>query len=265
MEVIPTCTKCNIEFNHKLSKNDTLCDDCTLVVRTYISNDGKSLNETTREYFNAEGMLELPKRSVYFHLNKKYLEVSANPLFADKNVLIVGCNTIRRWPVLQNMKNLGFKRFIGLMNTNLWAHKFFDDLIEAEHENIELQEDTLAKVVSFMDKQSFKFDGILTFSCDSTQMTAYLQKHLNLPGIPYEIIKSVKNKYEFRKMCSTLGITVPGFFVIRAADRQAYLDALKKNANLDDTMVKSMDGNIAVRLPVIVKNPFGVLKGSYSF
>ena len=237
---------------------DIILTDCGNIVQTFSSDD--QINKI--EFLDNDGFLHLPKNTSYFHENKNYLEVETNSkeIFKNANILIIGCNIIRRLPSLLRMKNLGFKKFVGLMDEKVWAYEFFDDVILAEHKNVDFKEDTLQKVKDYMKIHSIKFDGILTFTCSCTQMTAFLQEKLNLPGISYELVKNIKNKHQFRTICFDLGIKTPDFFLICSSDRQAYLNEHFKNEN-DSNIIKDFANIKSISLPVIVKNPIGVGKG----
>jgi len=69
------------------------------------------------------------------------------------------------------------------------------------------------------------FDGILTFWEDDVLLTAKINEALNLKGIPYSQAKNIRNKYEFRKLCESLGIRHPDFFHI---DKTTTLEDLKE-------------------------------------
>ena len=263
MEISKTCLNCMTKS--KNNSYEPTCSECRMVVRVY---NKETSNTTKTNYLDSNGNFEFPKQSAFFFTNnnlveKSNIEIKDNSVFADKNVLILGCSTIRRFPVLTEMKRLGFKRFIGLLNQKTWAHDIFDDFIIGEHEDINKKEKTLANIKDYMNSNQMNFDGILTFSCDSSLMVSYLSECLSLPGIPFSVASSIKNKHNFRALCSNLGIFAPKFLMIKSDDRKEYLEKLSeiKDANLP--YVNSKNNDKICKFPVIVKNPLGVLKGIF--
>ena len=151
---------------------------------------------------------------------------------------------------------MNFKRFVYLTNSQNWASEYFDDIIIAEHENVELKSETLDKVKDFMLNQSIKFDAVITYDDYCVQITSFVAESLNLTCIPFSIIESIKNKYEFRKLCKNIGIASPNFFSINASEKEAYLTSTKDGDAVGN-------GDCMCKFPLVVKNPYGCGKGSY--
>jgi predicted ATP-grasp superfamily ATP-dependent carboligase len=82
----------------------------------------------------------------------------------------------------------------------------------------------------------------------STNLTSFIAESLSLPGVPFSLAPNIINKYEFRKLCKSLDINTPNFFILNANERQTHLRNLKE----DDLMCK---------FPVVVKNSMGCGKG----
>ena len=174
--------------------------------------------------------------------------------YADKNVLLIGPDTIDKRKRIKQLKSLGFKRFVCLNRVRNWAFDLSDDWIYAEHQNVSERELTLKAVLDYQDKHQMKFDSVFTYDCFFVLMTSYLTDQLKLPGIPHELVRTLKYKCLFRQRCSELGITSPGFFLIHAGQRRVFIEQLG-SSGMECIFVGSQDTRCL--LPVILKNNYG--------
>jgi len=206
-----------------------------------------------------DGFVKFPPNSVFFHLNENILYENGNSnnkkneIYKDKSILLVGTGSIKRMPVLKSLKLLAFKNFICLMKTKeSWAETYFDDWILADHEDINNKENTLNSVKSYMSNTNIIFDAILTYDDYCVLITSYLISKLNYKGIPFDFVKMIKNKYEFRSLCSNLNINHPKFFLIKSNERKSFFSNSKIDWN-------------GCNFPLIVKNTNGSAKGFILF
>lgn len=275
MEIQKLCVKCNHNFKTNLiidSDNDSkLCSDCILVIKSFYTKNNSDKNVTCQ---SLDKYNKLTKQSVYFHLNDQLLDESPSSKStnskeinknknANKNVLLVGCGSLKRMPILESIKKLNFKRLVCLCNQKTWAYNYFDDWINAEHEDISKKENTLKVVKDYMNDNNLKFDAILTYDDYCTLVASFLANSFDLPSIPFEFVKTIKNKYEFRKLCAELKINHPQFFLIKSENRHEYINAYRNNSKIFlskfGRSFSTMD-EISINLPVIVKNPCGAGK-----
>ena len=263
MEIKCFCSSCKtntqfIEDPNLLSQvKSQTCQNCKIVLQTYSTE--KSDSKTT-------GFIEMPKHSLYFHLNKLLLrdciESKHNyKLYATKNVLIVGCGGIQKEKLVKSLKRFSFNHFVCLCESKTWAYDYFDDWIYADHENAANKEHTLKAVQSYMNLKNLNFDAIFTYDDYCVTITSYLTTCLNLPGIPFETIQKTVNKHEFRRTCASFQINCPIFFSIDSFNRSLYLNEFESFINVIENKVNSPNKEIWCRLPCIIKNTNGSGKG----
>ena len=209
------------------------------------------------EPVNDDEQIELAKDCVYTYLNGLLNETDAHSgIYSSKNVLLIGTGSIKRLPILLNLKSLKFNRLVGVVKSKNWAFKHFSDVILAEHENIESKTKTLFKIKNYMQNNCVEFDDVLTYDDYCTHLTSFIAESLNLPGIPFGLATNIVNKCEFRKLCRRLDITTPIFFMLKASERQMHLSNLKE---------AGLIGNSMCVFPVVVKNSIGCGKGLIIF
>lgn len=197
-------------------------------------------------------LINLEDKFFYFHQNKSVLNDS-NDHFTDKKVLVIGCGSIKRYHVLKSLKTLNFEKIICLCREKTWAYGYFDDWIFADHENMDIIEKTLKMVLEYEKKNCFKFNAIFTYDDYSILVASYLANYFNLPSIPLELAKAVKNKFELRKLCELNGITTPKFCLIKYQEIRSFLDYFSTTNN--DILQSSLFSEI--NYPLIVKNSNG--------
>jgi biotin carboxylase len=92
-------------------------------------------------------------------------------------------------------------------------------------------------------------------------MTSYLTTELKYPGIPFDLIEKIKNKFSFRRLCIDLEINSPGFFSIKSAERKDLISKLTEC----NTIVTSENESFFKKcsFPVVVKNAYGCGKGYF--
>ncbi len=258
MSVIQVCHKCNLDFKSVIKTNDyclksfsKICSKCQFLIETAHDPDTKLNNND----------LKLPNQSLFFHLNAELL-YNQNDIseFIDKNVLVVGTREISRRKRIKQLKSMSFKKLVCLNNQKNWALELFDDWIEAEHWDVSKKEETLKAVIEYQERHGIKFDSIFTYDCNFVLITSYLTTQLNLLGIPFELIKTLKYKNQFRKRCSELNIACPKFFLIESSNRMFFIEKMK-SSSIDCKFIESQD-NQRCMFPIILKNNFGLGKGS---
>jgi hypothetical protein len=209
---------------------------------------------------------ELPPNSVFYHLNTDILfnQIDVSN-YSDKNVLLVGTETKERHQRVKQLKSMGFNRLVCLNSLKKWGEEFFDDWIDAEHEDIAKKDETLKAVLEYQERFDIEFHSIFTYDDCYVLMTSFLTTQLNLLGIPHELVMTLKHKYLFRKRCSELKIACPNFFLIELSQRMSFIERLKSSA-MNCQFIESQDSpSQRCYFPVILKNNFGVGKGPYSF
>ena len=267
MEIKIFCSSCKANmttFEHPnllgQVKSQT-CQNCKIVLQTYSIDHSDS--RTT-------DFIELPKQSLYFHLNNlllhNYIDSKHDyKSYATKNVLIVGCGGIQKEKLIKSLKRFSFNHFVCLCETKSWAYDYFDDWIYADHENGANKEHTLKAVQNYMYLKKLNFDAIFTYDDYCVTITSYLTTCLNLPGIPFETIQKTVNKHEFRKTCASFQINCPKFFSIDSFKRSLYLNDFENFIDATENKVTSPNKEIWCPLPCIIKNINGSGKGKVNF
>ena len=202
-----------------------------------------------------DGFVKFPPNSVFFHLNENilYENSNQNEIYKEKSILLIGTGSIKRISVLKSLRLLSFKHFVCLTRIKeSWTENFFDDWIIADHEDINNKENTLNSVKNYMSNNNITFDAILTYDDLCVLITSYLISELNYKGIPFGFVEIIKNKYEFRSLCSKLNINHPNFFLIKSSERTNIINSLNIDFN-------------GCNFPLIVKNTYGVSKGFILF
>jgi hypothetical protein len=223
---VPTVEKS--DFSDDLNTNpfeiDFKCENCVKIVTSY-----RTINENSNDSTN--NLHSLPKKTVFFHLNEDIIDDDSrfNDLlrYSHKNVLIIGCGSVKRSMVLMSLKKFKFKRLVNLIRKQSWTNDFFDDIIYSEHEDIEKKEETLKIIENYMNENDCIFDAIFTFDDYSVLLTSYITTQLGYPGIPYDICKSIKDKHKFRELSFQLGITCPNFNFLTHNYRKDHLEKIE--------------------------------------
>ena len=197
---------------------------------------------------------KLPLNSIIFHANENVLYNIESELYNNKSILLIGTGKIDKFikkiNLLKKLNSLKFKHLVCLATIkHKWANIFIDDWIIAEDTNLDEKEKTLNSILGYMSSKNIKFDAILTFFDPCILMTSYLTSELNFKGIPFDFIDKIKNKYEFRSLCSRLEINHPRFLRIKSCERNNF-DLNKLNE---------------FKFPLIIKNIYGVGKGFFCY
>jgi carbamoylphosphate synthase large subunit len=246
MEKRLICEACNPNLNENEPPN--LCESCNLVYESNYSPNSKIIGSE---------QLNLTGKSNYYHLNNEImLNEDDSSILKGKNLLLVGTGYISKFNIVKMMRNQ-LNRVICVSPTKTWAYPFVDHWILAEDKNVQQKEETLRRVLEFVEKEQVKLDGIMNYYDECCMMTFYLADKLNLTNIPLEIGNQLKNKHEFRRRCSELKIPCPNNFIIKSNQREAFLRNLDTN---DPTRIASAEAQPFCSFPLIVKNPFGFVK-----
>lgn len=231
----------------KPGKNELekLCESCRIVYESSYSLNYKN---------SSAERLSLPQQATYFHLNNGIMfDEDDSQVLKGKNLLLVGTGYINKFKIVKMMKSQ-LNKLICVSPQKTWAYSFVDHWILAEDIDFEKKEETLSKVLAFMDKEQIKFDGIMNYYDECCLMTFYLANKLKLTSIPIEVGIQLKNKHEFREICKELDIPSPKHFYIKSNQRETFLTKLDTS---DPTKIVSVDNKSFCTFPLIVKNPFG--------
>ena len=107
-----------------------------------------------------------------------------------KKILIVGAGFLQSF-VIKKAKSLGYETLTVDADPNAVGFKFAD-----KYEIINIVDEKAC--LAYAQKENI--DGVLTAATDYGVLTAaYIAKHMNLPGLDYEVAKLIKNKYKVRK------------------------------------------------------------------
>lgn len=148
-----------------------------------------------------------------------------------KKVLIIGAGLLQMY-VIKRAKELGYVTVV----------------VDGDENAIGFQYADYHKVISIVDEKKcleyakeMDIDGVLTAATDYGVLTAsYIAQEMKLNGIPYEVAKLVKNKFEVRKRLTELKLDdTPQHFLITDLEQ---IKIIKDNIKYP-VIVKPCDGS----------------------
>lgn len=138
------------------------------------------------------------------------------PLKKNKNqqtILLVHAMSPSKKFVFQKIKKMGLRLVCLSKEKTQWALPYVDQWILADLQN---HKECIEAVKKYNREHSdLSVHGAVTFWDEAVLLTSHLTESLNLIGIPYDIAKKVKNKYNFRDFCSANGILAPKHKLLR--------------------------------------------------
>jgi len=120
-----------------------------------------------------------------------------------KTLLVVNSGYRRKEFILKRIQELGCN-IILLNKEENWAQKYTDALILADTNN---HAESLEAIRKY--SQEHTIDGVVCFWEDDVLLTSKIVDMLDLPGIPYRVARTARNKYLFRELCQKTGIPTP--------------------------------------------------------
>lgn len=148
-----------------------------------------------------------------------------------KKVMIIGAGLLQMY-VIKRAKELGYTTVV----------------VDGDEKAIGFQYADYYKVISIVDEKrcleyakKMNIDGVLTAATDYGVLTAsYIAEKMNLNGIPYEVAKLVKNKFEVRKRLSEQKLDdTPQYFVVTNMEK---IKEIRKQIKYP-VIVKPCDGS----------------------
>lgn len=138
------------------------------------------------------------------------------PLKKNKNqqtILLVHAMSPSKKFVFQKIKKMGLRLVCLSKEKTQWALPYVDQWILTDLQN---HKECIEAVKKYNREHSdLSVHGAVTFWDEAVLLTSHLTESLNLIGIPYDIAKKVKNKYNFRDFCSANGILAPKHKLLR--------------------------------------------------
>jgi hypothetical protein len=260
-----TCTNCNEIKTSLENKDDSICNDCKLYLKDAYkivnNNDVETILKNEIALESNGPFSKVPFNSIYYYLNEKILfPLENNLLYSDKIVLIIGSGPNENRNFALNLQQLKCKKLVCLNAQKTWAFDYFDDWIYADQKNLKNKLITLQKIKSYACTHNLQFDCVMTYYNANVAMTSFITDSLNIPGIPLSTVENIIDKNKFRNFCSSLNINSTKHFLIESAQRRSYMSELEKIKN-DSSSVISPNNMEQLKLPLIVKNNFGLGKG----
>lgn len=150
----------------------------------------------------------------------------------QKRLLVINTgDTLKRF-IFQQLKKLPVQVVV-LNKEKNWAAGYVDEWLFADTND---HQQSIAVAKAAHRKQPF--DGVVTFWEDDVLLTSKIAEALRLPGIPYEVAKRARNKYDFRSFCLENGLPAPKFI------------KLQSEQDIDRAVTE-------LEFPVVVKPTFG--------
>ena len=107
-----------------------------------------------------------------------------------KKILVIGAGYLQAF-VIRKAKEMGYITLAVDANPNAVGFKYAD-----KHAVINITDENACLAYA----REEKINGVLTAATDYGVLTAsYIAKELGLPGLDYEVAKTIKNKYKIRK------------------------------------------------------------------
>jgi hypothetical protein len=271
------CDTCkSIEFTENAIFADLKplpCTACERILINHFRGPHADFPDNIQDDDADENLIDLPAKSKLFHLNADILyDNSRNEnAYSGKSILVIGSDWIEHQNAFQSLESMKFASKVNLKRSKffknwMWANVFFEDFIEAEHQDINRKESTLSLVKEYTIRNKVNFDAILTIDEDCIQMASYLASELGCLGIPFEMTQKIQNKHEFRKYCDKIGIATPKYSLIASKERLEHVTAIEQflKFGIEDERLKNWvlsQFTKDVPLPFIIKNPMGCAKG----
>ncbi len=130
-----------------------------------------------------------------------------------QTILLVHAMSPSKKFVFQKIKKMGLHLVCLSKEKTEWALPYVDQWILADLQN---HKECIEAVKKYNREHSdYSVQGAVTFWDEAVLLTSHLAESLNLIGIPYDIAKKVKNKYNFRDFCSANSILAPKHKLLR--------------------------------------------------
>ena len=124
-----------------------------------------------------------------------------------QTILVINTGFFKKKFILQLMKKMGLKVICLNREKIAWAKPFVDHWIIADTNN---HKECIEAVKLFMiHNPKIQMGGVITFWEACTQLSSKIADTFNFVGIPYNVSKRVRNKYQFRDFCRDNGIRAP--------------------------------------------------------
>jgi biotin carboxylase len=242
------------------------------------SDSDENKNEVEKDRSKTD-IISLKEHQKWFYINEEALEISTEVIYGsayvNKAILIIGSNGSGNASCLKIAQKMKYGVKVNLTSTECWSKEFFDETIIVDDRDLSKKEETLNAVKVFMKERDVEFDAVITVHEDSVQMASYLASELGCLCIPLEAVKTIQDKYEFRKYCEQVGIVSPKYNLIKHVERQKHIDAIsyyqKTTSNSDDEKICSKLSSELIKtltnieFPFVVKNSSGSGKGKLLF
>lgn len=133
-------------------------------------------------------------------------------VFVHKTILVVNTGSDKKRFIFQRLSKLGVKLVV-LNKEKNWAHPYVDHWILADTTS---HREAMGAVREFLEKRpKMTIDGVLTFWEDDVLLTSKIADRLDLPSIPYDVAKQIRDKHAFRSRCKELGLPSIGFQLVK--------------------------------------------------
>ncbi|MBU1131061.1 ATP-grasp domain-containing protein [Patescibacteria group bacterium] len=130
----------------------------------------------------------------------------------EKYLLLVNTGLIKKKFIIQRLKALNFKLVV-LNKEKNWAEPYVDHWILADTFN---HQEVIQNIKLFMAANpGVKIGGAITFWEDDVLLVSKIIDKFNLIGIPFNLAKTVRNKFLFREFCRTNGLPAPQYKLIK--------------------------------------------------
>lgn len=138
----------------------------------------------------------------------------------NKTILLVNTGPAKKRFILQKLKKLGLKTVV-LHKEKNWAQPYVDHWIVTDNTNHVQAIQAIQKFLA--SHPTIAIDGAVTFWEDDVLLTSKIIDKFNFIGIPYDVARTIRNKYLFRQFCLGNKIPVPKFHMAKSMDDLDYV------------------------------------------
>ena len=155
--------------------------------------------------------------------------------WSNHTILLVNTGSTKKRFIIQRLNKLGIKLIV-LNSEKNWANSYVNHWIIANTFN---HDECIAKIEEFSSENpEIKIEGALTFWEDDVLLTSKICDYFGFIGIPYDVARKVRDKYEFRNFCDQNGLPRPKY---------------KKIENQEDIQIIIN----TFKFPLVIKPSFG--------
>ncbi len=137
-----------------------------------------------------------------------------------KNLLVISTGSDKKKNILKQLHQLGLNIILLDQQMTPWAKQYVNKFIKADLTDIA---SAVKTITDYQSKSSRHVDGVVTFWEESTPIASVIANKLKLPGFNYSVVKQIKHKGDYRKLCIKHGIASPKYRILKTKKDLEYV------------------------------------------